>query len=393
MRESSLCSSCAKDKNLSYFIDAKGHAGQCSLCLRQRSRVLSTNKLANLFKALIRFHYSERDYNPHWGGHYPSTLLRQENPLIKTENIGAAESADSNFSFDGFIDELTSPIRPSSVTADQEGVWIFKDALGEGDLYAESLQQQHDPRIKMLGQQLKYTNYHSLESEWKNLLAVQLERIKKTILVGEEYYRARLGVEEELIKQMPNLDWQQVVIPHAGDKIASPPQFRATAGRLNRQHIAYLYVATDSYTAMAEVRPHPGHYVSLGRFKASRELVVVDLANVVLWPFALNNESLAMFVLFRTIEQAFATPVIPGDETGYLATQFLADVIRQLGYDGVTYRSSVGKGTNITVFEPTAFTYVDGSASARKVRGVEYDQIAVVTESTRSPVSSYRPSN
>ena len=392
MDEDLLCSDCAKDKNLVTYINNHGYAGKCSLCVRQRLRVASTSQLANLFKALIRYHYNEWAYNPHFGGDDPSTLLHQENPIIKTSNIGVAEAADPSFNFDNFIEALTSPVYPDSPETDNSGVWIYRGSDADGrNLYPESLQERRDPRVRALSNYLAHTNYYELEVFWKDLLATHLQRIEKTISVDDEYYRARIGVEEERLKQLPTQEWQQVVVPHIGDKIAPPPQFRATAGRLNRQNIAYLYVATDSSTALAEVRPHPGHFVSLGRFRATREIKVVDLANVVLWPFALNDEALDMFVLLRTIEHAFATPVTPGDEVGYLATQFLADVIRQSGYAGVTYRSSVTKGTNLTVFEPSAFEYVAGSASARKVKGVEYEHVPVPTETAKDPQARYLP--
>ena len=43
--------------------------------------------------------------------------------------------------------------------------------------------------------------------------------------------------------------------PFLGDQIGAPPPLAATAGRLNRVGVSFLYLATDKLTAAAEVGP------------------------------------------------------------------------------------------------------------------------------------------
>jgi hypothetical protein len=56
----------------------------------------------------------------------------------------------------------------------------------------------------------------------------------------------------------------------------------------------------------------------------------------------------------------------------------------QIGFQGVTFRSSVTHGTNYVAFNPLAFSYVEGSADARKVTGLSYVVDKLVAEAARS---------
>lgn len=60
-----------------------------------------------------------------------------------------------------------------------------------------------------------------------------------------------------------------------------------------------------------------------------------------------------------------ATPVIPSEAPyNYVPSQYLCEVIKKLGYDGVVYKSSMGDGMNLALFY---------QEKARAVRVSEYD--------------------
>jgi len=88
----SLCKSCAKDRTLKEFIAANtGGDAYCGVCLSPYTRdetckLERRGDLTNLLKALVRFHFDESDYNPHWGGeNSPADLLHVENPICITK--------------------------------------------------------------------------------------------------------------------------------------------------------------------------------------------------------------------------------------------------------------------------------------------------------------------
>jgi hypothetical protein len=42
----------------------------------------------------------------------------------------------------------------------------------------------------------------------------------------------------------------------------------------------------------------------------------------------------------------------------------LSDITRKLKFDGVVFKSSLGKGTNLTIFDPDKFIFDSGSENA-----------------------------
>ena len=133
----------------------------------------------------------------------------------------------------------------------------------------------------------------------------------------------------------------------------------ALDGRVNPRGIACLYLASDAETAMAEVRPWVGSYVSLGYFRVLRDMKVVDCSKdkrTSLWVFTEPAELSAdkrERVVWGDIGHALSRPITPDESpTEYVPTQILAEAFRAHGYDGIVYRSLLGKGHNIALFEP-----------------------------------------
>ena len=52
------------------------------------------------------------------------------------------------------------------------------------------------------------------------------------------------------------------------------------------------------------------------------------------------------------IDEAFARPVTPADDLAdYAPTQIIAELFKVHGFDGIAYRSSLGPGHNIALFD------------------------------------------
>ncbi|HDL7947116.1 TPA: RES family NAD+ phosphorylase, partial [Yersinia enterocolitica] len=56
----------------------------------------------------------------------------------------------------------------------------------------------------------------------------------------------------------------------------------------------------------------------------------------------------------------------------YILSQLISDCIRQQGYDGILFSSTVGEGKNLVVFTPEKMKFVDGSDKILEVEKVEY---------------------
>jgi RES domain. len=133
---------------------------------------------------------------------------------------------------------------------------------------------------------------------------------------------------------------------------------RAREGRANPKGIPYLYCATHKETAMAEVRPWKDSFISLAQFETLRDLRIVDCA----WgnpkrKFVLEGELPRAdwnHAVWADIDGAFSVPVSPSDDLAdYVPTQIIAEFFKVHGWDGLAYRSSLGEGHNIALFELT----------------------------------------
>lgn len=129
----------------------------------------------------------------------------------------------------------------------------------------------------------------------------------------------------------------------------APPADSATLGRLNPEKIRYLYLAEDPQTAVYEVRPTIGQNVSVATFKTNDEIKIYDLAAEI----KPQEREIPDYdhTLFSVIQRRFSEPNT-GDSFKYLPTQFLGEMIKQMGFDGLRFRSSLKNGgINLVLFD------------------------------------------
>lgn len=177
-----------------------------------------------------------------------------------------------------------------------------------------------------------------------------------------DFYRARISNE----------------IGYKRDEMGPPPIEKATSGRANSQGIRCLYLSNDQITTIHEIRARDFDYISIGQFRAKQELRIVDLSNLEkISPFSMdvfNAEwfSINMSILMK-ISGEIAKPLRRQDsDLDYLPSQYIADYIKSLGYDGICYRSTLKKtGVNYAIFDSKKFECV--GVSLVHVNSVEYD--------------------
>jgi hypothetical protein len=132
-----------------------------------------------------------------------------------------------------------------------------------------------------------------------------------------------------------------------------------------------LYLASDAQTAISEIRPHPGHHISVGGFSNPDALRVADFDPDIAI-FATSDARLALYETIFSFDQTMSMPVTPERKNSYLLTQLLAEVLRRRGFDGVRFRSSVSNGTNLCVFYPKKFEFVEGHSTVHRLESVQY---------------------
>jgi hypothetical protein len=127
-------------------------------------------------------------------------------------------------------------------------------------------------------------------------------------------------------------------------------------GRANPVGIPYLYVASTAKTAIAEVRGHKGEKVSVLEFEIRNDLNLFDLRHPreTISPFEQIDdlEFLYKYMPYlELLEHELSKPVVPKKANlEYLASQYLCELIKQMNYHGIIYKSSIDAGNNYVIF-------------------------------------------
>lgn len=224
---------------------------------------------------------------------------------------------------------------------------------------------------------------HAVRREWRftrnaeqtaflEAVLATSERRREVLPAGSLVFRAQLGCEWPADAEEEAEDPGPRPFPPARMK---PLSDRASEGRVNPRGIPCLYTATHAETAAAEVRPWIGAYVSVAQMKIVRDITVVnctsdDKRNMIYLkePSPAERE----IAVWRDIDRAFAQPVDRDDQLAeYVPTQVIAEMFRGQGLDGVAYRSSLGDGHNIALFDLDAAVVIN--YTVHEVREIRFD--------------------
>lgn len=368
----SLCAACAKHPEVKALVESDITEGVCGACASSEKGVFNPARfepLRNLIRALIRLHFNEEDYNGHWGGtSIDDILLAQDNPII-----AAATSPDYN---DDLIHRITweGEIYPDP----DEGIWLYAGNDDRADrLIQSSIHDRLNSELRDIEMRLERQNFHMVEPAMEALVAKIENDIATEVKAGSLWFRGRIGVIDSAIHLGDHVV-TRVATPYQDSAIGALPPPRAAAGRTNRQGVSVLYVASEIETALAEIRPHPSHLISVGGFRALKGLRVARF-DLPIGPFSSSDTRLELFALIYHIDSLLSVPVIPEERHRYAATQLLADVLIRHGFEGVIYRSSVGSGINLCAFDPWAFEYDESTSAVKQVDRLHYHFSDVAT--------------
>lgn len=119
-------------------------------------------------------------------------------------------------------------------------------------------------------------------------------------------------------------------------------------GRANPDHIRYLYLSEDSKTPVYEVRPIIGQTVSVARFRVKKDLKIYDLTAEVQDKY--GDPEFEWPSLFNSVGRMFSKPY-NGQAVEYIPTQYITEKIKNMGFDGIRFGSSLNEGgKNIVLF-------------------------------------------
>jgi hypothetical protein len=223
-------------------------------------------------------------------------------------------------------------------------------------------------------------------SQWENLRAEMMHRNRWFPAEPVDLPRLR-GLLDQIITESSsfNTDWYRARLmsgtsPFDVSEMGAPPAHLARHGRANPAGIPYLYLASDPRTAISEVRPHTGERATIARFTLP-DLKLVDVRDprALVSPFLLDDSEVTKLrhdlPLLERLGEELTRPVIPsGAPFEYIPSQYLCEFMKQSGFDGVAYRSSVGSGVNVAVFDSAISAPIDTSEVTVKTVTVELSE-------------------
>lgn len=363
-----ICINCVKDVHLKQLINNKGASGKCSLCGSDNLVLDSENQsFFQLTKALVRFYYSEWDYNTHWGGDgYESLFYGDENRFFDQSRSVSDEA----------YEDIVLSITEGPVYEDYEkGISIFAGygPDGEQNMLLQSISSDLDQGILTIAERLKTENHFHFEENVKSILEEYRDIASVTIVNGELLYRSRVGFKEKKRRVSLGFETEFHYMPYKGSEIGAPPPYLAGNGRVNRSGVSFLYCATDKYTAISEIRPHPGDLVSIATLRLNRDVSVFDLSDSKLIHFSENDESLDKYKPLNTLGVLINKTIPPSERTYYSITQLIADCIRKIGFDGIVFNSTVGNGKNVVLFNHNDIDQLQADADIVLISSVKYE--------------------
>lgn len=313
------CSKCFGDRDLGRQVIASRsqERGKCPTCGSDKEHLIEAKALGDYFYSVIGA------YEPDDGGKTLVEWLSSDWALFPSDKISAPLAAE-----------------------------LLANVLDDADIVKQRFAPipysgaNHRERWEKLRVELMHRNRFFPDSE------LSLDRLSELLTflemdsedVPAEWFRARIEKEG---------------VPYPPDKMGAPPEKIATHGRANPVGIPYLYLGSETATAVAEVRPHPGEVLSVAKFGVDpSKLSLIDLRRpkASVSPFMVEDvTTLRADVSFLDrLGDELKTPVIPGEAAiAYVPSQYLCEYIKRDGYDGVVYGSSVSSGINLALFHPT----------------------------------------
>lgn len=142
-------------------------------------------------------------------------------------------------------------------------------------------------------------------------------------------------------------------------EMGAPPANKAQAGRANPVGIPYLYLSYEARTCIYETRVANHTQVAIGTFRTLRELKVLNLADIEIPDFFSTDDPITTISYYRYLHKLgdeLKTPVRRSDQPiDYIPTQYLCELAKSLGLDGVLYPSSLDpSGRNVVLFDVEA---------------------------------------
>lgn len=353
------CENCFCDEYIIKYIKDNGEIGDCDYCDEGDTLVIDSYSLAHFFDIFFSY-YQKTEHGEHYI-HYvhsdPSEFGDSLFYLIQEDWEIFSESTNESLLYDIVNwnrDETENYIDDSILFSKATDAFSYLDASFMWSQLSNRLinENRFFPKKDL-------DLYYSSDDLLKEVEGV-LKELEVIITPEKQFYRSRIG--KYSIKK----------------ELEAPPRDKVIkGGRANPPGISVLYCAYSLETAIAEVRPWNSAEITVATLCTKENLRLIDLSKVepIKSPFQVKTNVLHEIRnrgLLLNLQEMLSRPIEPyKSEIDYVPSQFLTEFIKHLGYDGLIFKSSLGKDKNVVIYAPNKTEIKE--LSYIEVKKIEYD--------------------
>lgn len=213
-------------------------------------------------------------------------------------------------------------------------------------------------------QDIKFNNrFHSKMVNEDKLLEF-FHLCERDLISGKRYVRARISPDGKAIPP---------------EHMGSAPVGLASSGRLNASGIGYLYLSSDQHVALAEIKAAVNDVCTIATFEVTRQrpVRVVDLSQISqLSIFQFSDKDLYLMNLdeLRDLDRTMrATSGQERSEVAYVPTEYMSDLIKSMGVDGIMYDSTLRPDVqDLVLFNEDGLEQIDSELVTYRISGLDY---------------------
>lgn len=317
------CVNCFTSAYLISIINGDDRTGKCNFCKTKNTSIYSARELSPFFRNILSLYVRDENSDSEISEsleddfHVISEIVLNPIDLLKAIFADELEVFESIFN-----NNVSLKLKPFLETQADNVHNVWNDFKEE----------------------IKFVNRYHIQN------TIDLEKLE-TFFLHESFYRN--------IKK-GRIFFRCRVSDKSGfpcKKMGNPPIDLASSGRANPKGISYLYVADSLETSMYETRASLFDYVTVGEFKLTEDIKILNLRNPkddpIYWSEIEEVENYLIYIPFiQTLQKELSLPIRKRDQIlDYIPTQYISEFIKSLGFDGVEYQSSLNSdGYNIAIF-------------------------------------------
>lgn len=186
--------------------------------------------------------------------------------------------------------------------------------------------------LKQFISKIQYRNRNPQDLKALELLDDLSTNPERILYFGERLFRCRI------ISSTSEINKEDGFFGYGSKESFVPPPGKTRDMRANYRYIPYLYCANDPYTALVEIRPRLGAQVSVATIQVNKEIQLLDFT-MQSTPSQMTESKKNLFADLSTL---YSKPVTSDDDIlDYIPTQYIAEYAKNLGYYGISFRSSL----------------------------------------------------